>query len=358
MRKNEAISEGPASFDKIDWETFRGKRWLISRTVGEDLAMLHLHRQFNGNAAAAADFLGFATHAPVARRWIKMGLSAMGKDAPRQRWSKYPERSTAEWREEYVKLSQQREKALVYDWQLPVREKVGVLVSIADLHCQSTSCDYGRFLELRDWIASEKSVRWFLGGDTFDVRTRNSVGTSKDEFCPLNVAEDLLAEDLKPISGKGIAVFAGNHEARIAKEEDIDACPAEDLAERLDIPYMGICGHIKHVVGKQSYTHFHHHGRGSARTDGAKLNAGEAIANIVTSELVTVGHLHFEATVKLLRRHMSEDNYIENAKQRLVMLPSFFAYRGYPQDGAYRPSALGAAAIHMGAKEHKVRVVE
>jgi len=357
MRKDEAISEGPTNFDEMDWKKFRGKRWLISRAVGEELAMLYLHRQFEGNATAAAEFLGFRTRNPVAERWIKMGLASMGKDQPRQ-WQKYDEKSTAEWRAEYVALSQQQEEALVYEWKLTVREKVGVLIPIADLHCQSVACDYGRFLELRDWIASEKTARWFLGGDTFDVRTRNSVGTSKDEFCPLNVAMDLLTEDLKPISSKGIAVFVGNHEARIAKESDIEACPAEALAERLGIPYMGMSGHIKHVVGKQSYTHFHHHGRGSARTDGAKLNAGEAIANIVTSELVTVGHLHFEATVKLLRRHMSEDNFIENAKQRLVMLPSFYEYRGYPQDAAYRPSALGAAAIHMGAKEHKLRVVE
>ncbi len=357
MRKDEAISEGPASFESIDWEQFRGKRWLIKRTFGDDLTLLHLHRRFDGNATAAADFLGFACRDPITSRWVKMGLAAMGKDSPR-RWAKYEEKSTAKWRDEYVALSRQRERALIYEWKLAAKETVGVLISIADLHCQSISCDYARFLDLRDWIASEKAVRWFLGGDTFDVRLKNSVGSSRDEFCPLRVAMDLLVEDLKPIAKKGIAVFAGNHEARIIKTEDVEFCPAEDLAERLELPYLGMSGHIKHNVGKQSYTHFHHHGRGSARTDGGKLNTGEAIANIVTSELVTVGHLHFEATVKMLRRHMGEDGYIDNAKQRLVMLPSFAAYRGYPQDGAYRPSALGAAAIHMGAKEHKLRVVE
>ncbi len=357
MRKDEAISEGPINFESVGWEQFRGKRWLIKRALGDDLALLHLHRHFDGNATAAAEFLGFATHKPVGDRWTMMGLGLIGKDNPR-RWSKYDEKTTSEWREEYVALSRQQEKALVYEWKLAANEQVGVLVPIADLHCQSISCDYARFLDLRDWIASEKTARWFLGGDNFDLGTKNSVGSSRDEFCPLRVAMDLLVEDLRPIRNKGIAVFAGNHEGRIIRIEDVDFCPAEDLAERLELPYLGMSGHIQHIVGKQKYTHFHHHGRGGARTDGAKLNAAEAIANIVTSELVTVGHLHFEATVKMLRRHMGEDSYIENAQQRLVMLPSFYSYRGYPQDAAYRPSALGAASIHLGAKTHKVRVVE
>ncbi|GAG18551.1 unnamed protein product, partial [marine sediment metagenome] len=195
------------------------------------MALLYLHRRFDGNATAAAEFLGFATRDPVHKAWAKLGLAALGRDKPRHGWHKYEEKSVAKWREEYVALSRQQEQALVYDWKLPAKEKVGVLIIIADLHCQSVSCDYSRFLDLRDWIASQKTVRWALGGDTFDVRTKSSVGSTREEFCPLRVAMDLLVEDLKPIANKGIAVFAGNHEARILKVEDIEFCPAEDLAE-------------------------------------------------------------------------------------------------------------------------------
>jgi hypothetical protein len=342
----------------VDLEQFRGRRWEIERELGRQQANDVLHAKFSGNAQAAGEFLGFADGKPVVRRWDQLGLECLGKDVPRRGYfAKWEERPISSWRQEYLRLSSQQEQALVYEWSLPRKTEVAHLVPISDLHCGSIGCDYKRFLDLVAWMKDRPEVRWFLGGDTFDLHTRSGPGSSAEQFCPLNVALEMVAEDLAPVAWQGIAVFDGNHERRLQRSEDVQFSPAEQLAQRLNLPFLGLCGHIVHKLGKQTYYHYHHHGRGAARTDGAKLNTGEAIAGTVTDELVTVGHLHIELSAKLLRREVDSGGEVGNITQRLAMLPSFQAYRGYASDQAYRPSALGACGIELGIREHKIRVI-
>ena len=344
--------------DTVDLEQFRGRRGEIERELGRQHAHDLLHKRFVGNAAAVADFLGFASSSSIIRRWEALGLECLGRDRPRMGYAKYEDRPLASWRQDYLRVSQQQEQALIYEWQLPRKTETAHLVPISDLHCGHIGCDYQRFLTLVKWISERPEVRWFLGGDTLDLHTKSGPGSSSEQFLPLNVALDLLTEDLQPIAWQGIAVFDGNHERRLLRAEDVQYSPAEQLAERLGLAFLGLHGHIIHKLGKQTYGHFHHHGRGAARTDGAKLNTGEAIAGTVTDELVTVGHLHIELSAKLLRRSVDEAGAVGNVTQRLVMLPSFLGYRGYAADNAYRPSALGACGIELSVKEHKLRVIE
>lgn len=344
---------------EVDLEQFRGQKWEIERELGRQHAHDLLHKQFAGNAAAVSDFLGFATNNAVIRRWEALGLERIGRDTPRRgRFAQFEERPLTSWRQDYLRVSQQQEQALAYEWSLPRKTETAHLVPISDVHCGHIGCDYQRFIALVAWIKDRPETRWFLGGDTFDLHTKSGPGSSSEQFLPLNVALDLLTEDLQPIAWQGIAVFDGNHERRLQRSEDVQYSPAEQLAQRLGLAFLGLHGHIVHKLGKQTYHHFHHHGRGAARTDGAKLNTGEAIAGTVTDELVTVGHLHIELSAKLLRRSVDEAGAVGNVTQRLVMLPSFLGYRGYAADNAYRPSALGACGIELGVKEHKIRVIE
>lgn len=348
---------------EVDLEQYRGRRWEIERELGKQHAHDLLHKQFAGNAGAAADFLGFGGRSTVIRRWEALGLESLGRESPRRGrfangydFRQWPEKTLEEWDADYEALSQQKEKALAYDWDLPAGAATGLLVPIADLHSGHIGCDWSRFKLLVEWVSRRPRVRWFLAGDTLDTHCISSPGSSDEQYCPLDIAVALVEKHLKRIASQGICVFDGNHERRLRRAEDVRYSPARELANRLSLPFFAqLGGHIVHTVGEQVYKHFHHHGAGGARTDGAKLNRGEATAAIVRSHFVTMGHLHFETTVKLVEREVNDRNEVENVIKHLCLLPSFHDYRGYPVDAALKPSALGVSGIELGAKRFDIR---
>ena len=343
-------------------EQYRGKRWQILRNYeSEDLALLHLHKWFDGNATAAAGFLGFKSKKVVRQRWAKLGLGAFGKDAPRRHIKAgWPETRTLDelW-DGYIKLNDQEERVINYEWDLPEKAAMGKLIPISDIHAGHIGCDFKRFAALCTWIKRHPQTRWFLGGDQVDACTQNSPGTHAEQYCTINEAVDLVARALKPIQSQGIVIFDGNHEVRIGNDTDTDISPSQILSDQLDLPWMGLHGHIVHRLGEQVYKHYHHHGRGSARTEGGKLNTGLSFLRNVTDEIVTIGHLHVEISLKDLTRHVNEDlGVVGYQTRRLVMCPSFLGYRGYSEDSGYKPSSLGVSAIELSVKEHDIKVIE
>jgi len=349
--------ELPWTVAELEAAGLRGSRCQIKRLYPELYAHI-LHKAFDGNATAAADFLG--VNNTTTRGWfLANGLVLLGRDSPRRggsNFQQWPERSLEEWDEAYTSHSETPEKALVYEWNLPEQAARGLLMPIADIHCGHIACDWARFKKLVGWIKRHRNTRWFLAGDSIDLHCKSSPGSSSEQFLPLTVALDLLTKHLSTIGDQGICVFDGNHERRLNRAEDAGYSPARELADRLGLPFFAAMGgHILHKLGNISYKHFHHHGAGAARTDGAKLNRGESIAAIARADLVTVGHLHFEATVKLIEREIQDDGAVRNVMKHLALCPSFHGYRGYPVDMALRPSALGVTGIELSTRKKDVR---
>ncbi len=349
----------PSTVADLEAQGLRDSRQMIKRVFPELYAHI-LHKAFSGNATAAAEFLG--CDKDVVRNWfLANGLDALGREAPRrgrnaEQFQQWPERSLEEWDAAYSALSETEEEALVCDWKLPQKATRGLLIPIADVHCGHIACDWRRFKILVQWIKRHPNTRWFLAGDTIDLHCKSGPGSRSEQFLPLSVAKDLLTKELSTIVSQGFCVFDGNHERRLNRAEDAGYSPAQELANRLELPFFAaLGGHLLHRVGDIEYKHFHHHGAGAARTDGAKLNRGESIAAIARADLVTVGHLHFEATIKLLEREIGDDGKIHNVMKHLAMCPSFHGYRGYPVDMALKPSALGVTGIELGAKKKDVR---
>jgi len=339
-------------------EPYRGKRLAIQRGLG-DLGWLRLHQAFEGNATAAAQFLGFSGPGQVIPRWAKLGIAPLGREAPRRGYQQWPERSAADWLAAYRTHSREQEAALECDWGLPTGAVVGILVPICDLHWGHIGCDCERLLELIEWLKRHSHARWFLGGDNLDVDTTQSPGKRSEQFMPLDAALDSLELALRPIVGQGLAVGDGNHEARIERATDTPVSPSKQLAERLGLPFFGLHAHLLHRVGEQTYQHFHHHGVGAAATEGGKVNMALRVEGTVVTDIVTVGHAHFEVALKRLRREVQPDLTVANKQTRVVMCPSFLQYRGYPADKALRPSSLGVLSLHLGAKAKRdIRVVE
>ena len=356
----------PGTIEDLEREGFRCQRWAIRRAYPE-LYLHILHRAFDGHGTAASEFLGFTDRSVVRDAWTKVGLSAMGREAPRNgrnvnQFDQWPARSLEEWDEAYERLSEDEEKALVYDWNLPEKAARGLLMPIADIHCGHVACDWKRFKRLVEWIKRHPNTRWFLAGDSIDLHCKSGPGSKSEQFLPLDIAKRLLHKHLSSVVTQGICVFDGNHERRLNRAEDPGYSPAQELAQMLELPFFAaLGGHILHRVGDQQYKHFHHHGAGAARTDGAKLNRGESIAAIARADFVTVGHLHFEATVRLIEREIDAaradggEAPVIDVQKHLAMCPSFHGYRGYPVDMALKPSALGVTGIELETKKKDVR---
>ena len=348
-------------------EQFRGQRWEIKRfyadsPAGEDTALLLLHKWFDGNGTAACEFLGFneTSQRPVNQAWAKLGLASRGKEKPRHGQNPgWPERTTEELRAQYLVLSGQHEKALEYVWEVPENMRRVKQLPVADVHLGHIGCDFARFADLCKWIKAHRFCRWFGAGDWFDLHMKDSPGNTAERFCSVREALDLLTAETEPIRDQCIGIGKGNHEDRLLSKQDVDWNPAQELADRLEVPYLGIAGHMVLRIGEQTYTQYYHHGIGAARTEGGKLNSGLAVLRTVTSEVVVMGHLHYEITGRDQRRDVDLATLeIGDSVQRIVLCPSFLRYRGYPVAKAYKPSSLGVSTVEFGIQQHDIRVIE
>jgi len=350
-------------------EQFRGQRWEIKRfyadsPAGEDTALLLLHKWFEGNGAAASDFLGFndSSRRVVNQAWAKLGLATLGNERPRRGSNAnpgWPQRTTEELEAQYIALSQQHEVALEYVWEVPENMRRVKLLPVADVHVGHIGCDFARFVELCKWIKAHKFCRWFGAGDTFDLHMKDAPGNTAERFCSVDEALDLLTTKLEPIRDQCIGIGKGNHEDRLLNKQDVGWNPASELAKRLDVPYLDIAGHMVLRIGEQTYTQYYHHGIGAARTEGGKLNAGLSVLRTVTSEVVVMGHLHYEITGRDQRRDVDLATLeVGDSVQRIILCPSFLKYRGYPVAKAYKPSSLGVSTVEFGIKTHDIRVIE
>ena len=57
----------------IDLSKYENNGWNIERDYG-DLGIIKLHKEFKGNASAAAEFLGFKSKDTMIRKWTKLEL--------------------------------------------------------------------------------------------------------------------------------------------------------------------------------------------------------------------------------------------------------------------------------------------
>lgn len=344
------------SLSKEDIIQFKNTRWKIKREYG-DFGLLRLHQFFDGNATAAAEFLGFKRHSPVSLEWSKLGLMCLGKEKPRTFESSNRPPDVLD--KLLLSSSTEPEYAFKYNWELPSKYNVGRIQMISDIHLQSKQCAYSRLKELIQWISERDWVRFVLLGDLFNMNTRSSPGNSADENMNLTEAIDLATYIFEPISWQCIGIFSGNHEVRLLKNEDVVWNPCEQLAKNINVPYLGFYKHVIINIGNETYTIFFHHGRGSSNTKGGKLNAGLKILETTSSELVVVGHVHTEMAVKIHKQDIDLlTNEITTQTQRLVICPSFLRYGGYAAQHGLSVESIGTIGIEFSANEHQIRIIE
>jgi hypothetical protein len=351
---------------QVSIDQYAGTKRAGERALG-DTFWLALHAKFEGNRTAASEWLGFKAHDSVGNAWIRLGIAAMGRDAPRKaervdRYQLGADNTIDDLEAMYLAVTGAKEYALVVDWEVPNGCEEVKLVPIFDLHCGSAACDWERFVRLTDWIKENPDVRWFGGGDMFELCTKSSPGNRYDEALDLTDALRIAKKRIAPIAHQGCFCLVGNHDSRLLRSEDTNWNPVQELCSDLDIPFKGISTHVVYNIKRagdkkvaQSYTHFAHHGAGCASTVGAAYGRLQKFMDLTTAELITVGHVHQSGSSQTLRQSPGNGVVpIGRERQLGVLCPSFLQYVGYPAAMGLRLSPLGVITIEFGVDSHSI----
>ena len=218
-------------------------------------------------------------------------------------------------------------------------EKVTVHL-FTDVHMGAASCDrralsrdVKRFKNLVD--KGERHY-WMLGGDNC-----NSIGPRDRRHDNATIAKEFrdyiggslfdeeraaLCAYFSPIREYGIGVGTGNHEEKIAAQTEHH--PARETAKQLDLPYLGYSAMIRfrlfHSAGAASIVAYWHHGKGAARTPGAKLNMLYSFRDVADADIYMTGHVH----EPMSKPDIAPLSVPQSGRMRLIARPRVFVLGG------------------------------
>lgn len=240
---------------------------------------------------------------------------------------------------------------------LPKEFDRGVIVPLYDVHLGSKNCFKELFLKTVNFIHSTPNCYTLLGGDLMESATRQSIGLGMiDEEFHLTDQLRMLTEILKPLADEGriIGAITGNHEMRPAYLNGWN--PIAELANNLGIPYFGYQGYISFYVGEQNYKIFIHHGVGSGRTKGGKVNAMMRPNTVAIADLYITGHIHDKFGIPDSIFDIENDEIVQRTRY-YVTSGSFLQYfGGYPEMQLLAPSCPGALMIELLGEEKSIRI--
>jgi hypothetical protein len=139
-----------------------------------------------------------------------------------------------------------------------------------------------------DFMSPSNRARYEAAG-LYDT-TRKSVD---DKAAAL--AEDLFEKALKPSRGRWLGLLEGHHYHTYRNGITSD----QDLAERLDAPFLGACAFVRLMLSLGSNSNkrgsvvvWCHHGVGGGVTLGAPLNKLERLLTSWEADIYLIGHHH------------------------------------------------------------------
>ena len=215
------------------------------------------------------------------------------------------------------------------------------LLHFTDLQWGSPQCLTERVREYRDWVLKAPNRFVLFGGDMMDLATMLSVGRGAiDQRIDPDEQVYSLAEFLAPMAHRVLGYCGGNHEYRGHKiGHDFGLA----LATALSIPYSSGVQHIDINFGKWTpFKAYLWHGRGAARTKGAKAQMMWSVVQNDRANLYINGHIH--DSLVLPGTHVDRDfktGRITQEKFYCVSSTSFQSYYGgYAESAFFPPSYL------------------
>lgn len=139
-------------------------------------------------------------------------------------------------------------------------------------------------------IADDPNARWIYLGDGGECNIKASKGDVYSQTMPPGEQLNYLKGLFRPILRKGLFAVNGNHGRRIYKETGMDF--DEELALRLQVPYMGLSCFFHLQVRRSHYDVFAHHGLSSGASLATKVNAAKKLNALVVADAILSAHSH------------------------------------------------------------------
>lgn len=212
------------------------------------------------------------------------------------------------------------------------------LLHITDVQFGHVECNYERVIEYRDWVLSKPNRFMLWGGDMIDATNVLAPGSPWENLVDSQSQVYRFVETWAPARHRVLGFVGGNHERRgVRTFGDLGLI----LAVLLRIPYSSGKQFVDiHFGEHKPFKVSLWHGRGAARTAGAKMQMLHRFMNEGDSQLYLVGHLHDALTKfdwRLLRR--PGQNNIQLKKIGGAMSSSFLShFNTYAEVAGLTPS--------------------
>lgn len=260
------------------------------------------------------------------------------------------------------------------------------LIGLGDIHLGHAGCDKQKLIETIEYIRQKPNCYWIGMGDyaecinvndkRFDAQSVDPDFTIKDLGDLVKKQYSIIKKLLFPIRNRCIAILCGNHEetVRLKNFRDIASGLAEELKvrpkQRLYLGYSGFIRlKLKRMAGDGKYHStvyliYAHHGWGSARTSGAKVNRLDNFTKGFDADLIMIAHEHkkiIAPPVTMLSVPLRGERRLVERKRIAVMTGGFL--RGY-QEGiqsyverkGYNPSDLGVVRVILRCERRDIHV--
>jgi hypothetical protein len=228
---------------------------------------------------------------------------------------------------------------------------------LSDVQFGSINCRVDKFIEYRDWLLQAPNRYCFFGGDMVDAWRLGSPGSGYDNFFTPESQFYKFCEMVAPIRHRVLGSVGGNHERRaLAGGIDLGSL----IATALEIPYSAGGQAISlHFGAHKPFRAYIWHGRGAARTAGARVNMTLSAVPNDDAQVYFSGHIHWAHVYAGWHARRNEaKNRVEHEKYYVVSAASFLDfYGGYGEVAGMTYSGLMMPVLEIYADgRYRVRL--
>lgn len=228
---------------------------------------------------------------------------------------------------------------------------------IGDVHLGAQEHMADAWRAFVDSVKAKPNAFLVLIGDLINNGTRTSVTNIFEETMRPADQKRQMAEMLRPLRDRILAIIPGNHEARSGKDADDD--PTYDICMKLDIEdvYRPNAAFIKLTLGdrglrgheRPAFVIAATHGAGGGIYTGAAVNRNERWGNVIDGvDVLIVGHSHKAHVTKPMKIVVDpRNNVIKMRPYYVVGVSSWMEYGGYAMRKMLLPSSHAAQTIRF-----------
>lgn len=237
---------------------------------------------------------------------------------------------------------------------------------VGDVHLGAQEHMEKEWKEFVNFVKSKPNAFLVLVGDLINNGTRSSVTNIFEETMRPADQKRQMAEMLRPLRNRILAIVPGNHEARSGKDADDD--PTYDICMKLDIEdvyrpnaafiKIQLGSHNSHSDYRSTYVIVATHGAGGGIYTGAAVNRNERWGNVIDgADVVISGHSHKAHTTKPMKIVIDPRNNVVKMRPYYVIgISSWMEYGGYAMRKMLLPSSHAKQIIRFKRRHHAISV--